>query len=208
MKSSGQAAPARVAALRVYEAVEHGSATLPDALAAVQATLEDARDRALTAEIVSGTFRWRAALDHALAARATRTLDTIDPAILGILRLSAYQLLFLDRVPARAVVFDAVALARAREEAERGRIRQRGAAQDRGGARDRPRIAVASPPRGVECGRVSRHLRLPDDHTVASAMARGAVGRALRVRCSRCVGAVQQCAGDADAAGEYAAHHA
>ncbi len=78
----------------------------------MQATLTDARDRALAAEIVSGTFRWRAALDHALAAHASRTLDTLDPVILGILRLSAYQLLFLDRVPARAVVFDAVALAR------------------------------------------------------------------------------------------------
>jgi 16S rRNA (cytosine967-C5)-methyltransferase len=96
----------------VYNAVEHGSATLPDALAAVQTTLTDARDRALAAEIVSGTFRWRAALDHALAARTSRTLDTLDPIILGILRLSAYQLLYLDRVPARAVVFDAVALAR------------------------------------------------------------------------------------------------
>jgi 16S rRNA (cytosine967-C5)-methyltransferase len=111
-EAAATAAPARIASLRVYDAVEHGSATLPDALAAVQATLEDARDRALTAEIVSGTFRWRAALDHALAAHASRTLDTIDPVILGILRLSAYQLLFLDRVPARAVVFDAVALAR------------------------------------------------------------------------------------------------
>jgi 16S rRNA (cytosine967-C5)-methyltransferase len=114
------AAPARVAALRVYEAVEHGSATLPDALAAVQATLTDARDRALAAEIVSGTFRWRAALDHAIAAHASRGLDTLDPAILGILRLSAYQLLFLDRVPAHAVVFDAVALARTAKKQSAG----------------------------------------------------------------------------------------
>lgn len=111
-EAAATAAPARIAALRVYDAVEHGSATLPDALAAVQATLDDVRDRALTAEIVSGTFRWRAALDHALAAHASRTLDALDPVILGILRLSAYQLLFLDRVPAHAVVFDAVALAR------------------------------------------------------------------------------------------------
>jgi 16S rRNA (cytosine967-C5)-methyltransferase len=118
--SSADAAPARTAALRVYEAVEHGSATLPDALAAVQATLEDGRDRALTAEIVSGTFRWRAALDHVLAAHASRALDKIDPVILGVLRLSAYQLLHLDRVPARAVVFDAVALARAAKKQSAG----------------------------------------------------------------------------------------
>jgi 16S rRNA (cytosine967-C5)-methyltransferase len=103
---------ARASALRVYEAVEHGNATLPDALAIAQAGLADPRDRALTAEIVAGTFRWKAAIDHALAAQATRPLDKLDPIVLGILRLSAYQLLYLDRVPARAVVFDAVAMTR------------------------------------------------------------------------------------------------
>jgi 16S rRNA (cytosine967-C5)-methyltransferase len=39
-------------------------------------------------------------------------LDRLDPIVLGILRLSAYQLLFLDRVPARAVVHDAVEMTR------------------------------------------------------------------------------------------------
>jgi 16S rRNA (cytosine967-C5)-methyltransferase len=104
--------PARAAALSAYVTVAEGTATLPDALAIAHAALSDPRDRALAAEILTGAFRWRAALDHALAARLRRPLDRLDPIVLGILRLSAYQLLFLDRVPAHAVVHDAVTLTR------------------------------------------------------------------------------------------------
>jgi 16S rRNA (cytosine967-C5)-methyltransferase len=108
-------AAARVAALRVYEQVERGEMTLPEALAHANATLPDARDRALAAEIATGVFRWRAALDHVVAAHLTRAIDRVDAVVLGILRVSAYQLLFLDRVPARAVVDDAVSLTRKRQ---------------------------------------------------------------------------------------------
>jgi 16S rRNA (cytosine967-C5)-methyltransferase len=108
-------APARVAALRVCELVERGDATLPDALAQTHTSLPDARDRALAAEIATGVFRWRAALDYAIAAQLTRPIARVDAVVLGILRISAYQLLFLDRVPARAVVDDAVSLTRQRK---------------------------------------------------------------------------------------------
>jgi 16S rRNA (cytosine967-C5)-methyltransferase len=108
-------APARVAALRVCELVERGEATLPEALAQAQATLADVRDRALAAEIATGVFRWRAALDHIISAHITRPLHRLDATVLAILRVSAYQLLFLERVPARAVVSDAVSLTRARK---------------------------------------------------------------------------------------------
>jgi 16S rRNA (cytosine967-C5)-methyltransferase len=108
-------APARVAAWRVCDMVERGDVTLPDALAQAQTTLPDARDRALAAEIATGVFRWRAALDYAIATNITRPIDRVDAVVLGILRISAYQLLFLDRVPARAVVDDAVSLTRQRK---------------------------------------------------------------------------------------------
>jgi 16S rRNA (cytosine967-C5)-methyltransferase len=108
-------APARVAAMRVCEQVERGEATLPEALAQANATLSDARDRALAAEIATGVFRWRAALDHVIGAHVTRPLHRIDAVVLAILRISAYQLLFLDRVPDRAIVSDAVSLTRSRK---------------------------------------------------------------------------------------------
>ncbi len=61
-------------------------------------------------EIVTGTLRWRRRLDHLIEAFAKRTVERIDPEVRTILELSAYQLLHLDRVPAAAVVDDAVNL--------------------------------------------------------------------------------------------------
>ena len=105
-------APARVAAYDVLSAVAGGRADLPAAIAGVRATLHDERDRALASEIATGVQRWRAALDHLIAEFSKRPVERLDPEIVEILRLSAYQLLHLTRVPAAAVVDDAVDLAR------------------------------------------------------------------------------------------------
>jgi len=104
-------APARVAAYEILTAVSKGR-DLPAAIASARRGLRDDRDRALAAEIATGVQRWRSALDHAIAACADRPIDRLDPQIREILRLSAYQLLHLTRVPASAVVDDAVNLAR------------------------------------------------------------------------------------------------
>ena len=104
-------AAARAAALRVLQRVS-GGATLADALVRERDGLADARDRALTSEIATGTLRWRAALDAAIASASGRPVAQIDPAVLDILRLSAYQLRHLDRTPRDAVVHDAVELTR------------------------------------------------------------------------------------------------
>jgi 16S rRNA (cytosine967-C5)-methyltransferase len=104
-------APARVAAYEILTSISKGRG-LPAALAASRRRLRDDRDRALAAEIATGVQRRRAALDHLLAWSSKRTVDRLDAPILDILRLSAYQLLYLSRVPASAVVDDAVELAR------------------------------------------------------------------------------------------------
>jgi 16S rRNA (cytosine967-C5)-methyltransferase len=106
------AAPARVAAYDTLRRVRSGSADLASALERSRASLADERDQALAAEITLGTLRWRAALDHAIAWAGNRAVDAFDADVLDILRLSAYQLLHLDRVPASAAVSDAVTLAR------------------------------------------------------------------------------------------------
>jgi len=105
-------APARVAAYDILCAIASGSADLPTALAAARSGLPDERDRALAAEITSGVQRWRSALDHLIEEFARRSIDRLDPEVVAILRLSAYQLLYLTRVPAAAVVDDAVDLTR------------------------------------------------------------------------------------------------
>src|SRR3982751_409769 len=103
-------APARVAAYEILNAVSAGSADLPTAIAFSRGGLPDERDRALAAEIASGVQRWRAALDHLIVAFSKRAIDRLDPEIVEILRLSSYQLRYLTRVPAAAVVDDAVDL--------------------------------------------------------------------------------------------------
>jgi 16S rRNA (cytosine967-C5)-methyltransferase len=103
--------PARIAAYEILIAVSAGSADLPTAIAFARNGLRDDRDRALAAEIASGVQRWRAALDHLIAEFSKRAISRLDPEVVEILRLSAYQLLYLTRVPASAVVDDAVNLA-------------------------------------------------------------------------------------------------
>jgi 16S rRNA (cytosine967-C5)-methyltransferase len=106
-------APARTAAFHALRAIEGGRADLPAALVRARRDLNDERDRALASEIISGTVRWQRSVDHLVASFAKRSLQKLDRDVLVILRLSLYQLLHLDRVPASAVVDDAVDLARA-----------------------------------------------------------------------------------------------
>jgi len=103
--------PARVAAYDILTAVSAGH-DLPAAIAAARTGLKDERDRALAADIATGVQRWRAALDHLIVAFSKRAIDRLDAEVVEILRLSAYQLLHLTRVPASAVVDDGADLTR------------------------------------------------------------------------------------------------
>jgi 16S rRNA (cytosine967-C5)-methyltransferase len=105
-------APARLAAYETLYAVESGRADLPHALARARGGLADERDRALAGEIATGTLRWQGAFDHVIEAFVGRALNRLDAEIVVILRLTMFQLLHLDRVPAAAAVNDAVSLAR------------------------------------------------------------------------------------------------
>jgi 16S rRNA (cytosine967-C5)-methyltransferase len=105
-------APARIAAYDTVLAVAAGRADLPAALARARTKLQDERDRALAGEIATGTLRWQSAFDHVIEAFSGRPSARLDPEILAILRISIFQLLHLDRVPASAVVDDAVEMAR------------------------------------------------------------------------------------------------
>lgn len=73
----------------------------------------DPRDRALTTELVYGTLRLRGRLDFALRHFCNQPLEKIEHALLTILRLTAYQMLHLERIPAAAAVNSAVELTRA-----------------------------------------------------------------------------------------------
>ena len=101
-------APARLAAYEILRAISSGRSDLPTAIAEHRLRLSDDRDRALAADIATGVQRWRARIDHLVEAFARRRLARLDAEVVEILRLSIYQLLHLTRVPAAAVVDDAV----------------------------------------------------------------------------------------------------
>lgn len=101
-------APARAAAYRALRLIE--TADLGDTLARTRDPLADVRDRALATDLVTGTLRWRGAIDYQLAARVGKPLDRLDPEVLDALRLGAYQLLHQARVPPPAIVNDSVNL--------------------------------------------------------------------------------------------------
>ncbi len=73
----------------------------------------DPRDRGLVTELVYGILRRRARLDFALQRLCSKPLGKIEPKVLNLLRLGAYQILELTRVPERAAVHSTVELARA-----------------------------------------------------------------------------------------------
>jgi 16S rRNA (cytosine967-C5)-methyltransferase len=105
-------APARVAAYHALRTIAAGRVDLPSALARSRDYLAEERDRALAADLVMGALRWQRSLDFLIERVAKRPLSKIDADVLLILRLSVYQLAHLDRVPASAVVDDAVDLTR------------------------------------------------------------------------------------------------
>ncbi|MCK6547349.1 16S rRNA (cytosine(967)-C(5))-methyltransferase RsmB [Myxococcota bacterium] len=71
------------------------------------------QDRALATELVYGVLRHRGHVDKAIGRHGKRLKD-LDPRMHDVLRLGAYQLIYLDRVPAHAAVSEAVEQAKAR----------------------------------------------------------------------------------------------
>src|SRR5687768_14009871 len=105
-------APARIAAIEALGAIDEQPLDLGEAMARARRPLRDERDRALLLEIVTGTLRMRGAIDYQIAARSTRPIHKLDAAVLRVLRLSAFQILYQSRVPAPAIINDAVELTR------------------------------------------------------------------------------------------------
>jgi transcription termination factor NusB len=166
-------APARLAAIDALVKIDAGSLDLGEAMARARATLKDDRDRALLLEIVTGTLRMQAAIDYQLALRVSRPLAKLDSAVLRILRVSGFQLLYLTRQPASAVINDAVHLTK------RAGPGQRGAAE----ARRRPR--------GIDLARARGRPRVSLDGPLTSGLARRTLDRSLRPRRYGSLGGLQ-----------------
>lgn len=94
-------------------AVQSGRATLAAELERARRDFPDERDRGLLMELTAGTLRWRGAVDAILAPFVSRPFGEIHEAVLTVLRIGTYELRHLTRMPAHAVVNEAVESVRA-----------------------------------------------------------------------------------------------
>jgi 16S rRNA (cytosine967-C5)-methyltransferase len=102
--------PARAVAFDILLRVDQQNAYAGELLHSERLDKLAPADRGLAMELVMGVLRWRSRLDEAIAAAASRPLKKLDPEVLNALRLAAYQLRFLTRVPAHAAINDSVEL--------------------------------------------------------------------------------------------------
>jgi 16S rRNA (cytosine967-C5)-methyltransferase len=108
-KNSKPVSPARSAAFTILRRVEEEGAFASVLLAATDEEMR-AEDRALCYELVLGCLRWQLWLDKLIEYYAGRSAESLDAPVRRALRLGLYQLRFLTRIPASAVVNESVNL--------------------------------------------------------------------------------------------------
>lgn len=105
---------ALVALLKVHRSGGYSNIVLDQLL---EGTDMAAADRALASRLLYGVIERRLTLDYLLGECASMPLKRMHPDVLEILRMGAYQLLFLDKVPPAAAIHEAVELTRVRGQA-------------------------------------------------------------------------------------------
>jgi len=98
----------REAALETLRRVERGALARETLDGVLRRRKLEARDRDLARELVQGILRHQETIDSLLAPRLKRPLEKAHAVDRNALRLGAYQLVFLDRIPARAAVHTSV----------------------------------------------------------------------------------------------------
>src|SRR5262245_41156653 len=71
---------------------------------ALSSTALPERDRALLTELTYGTLRWRGTIDARLGRQLRRPLTDTEVFVRNLLRVTVYQLFFLDKIPDYAAV--------------------------------------------------------------------------------------------------------
>ena len=72
----------------------------------------DSRDSAFVSALVYGTTERRISVDYNLSLYLAQPIKKLKPELLAIMRMGAYQLLFMDKVPESAAVNESVKLAK------------------------------------------------------------------------------------------------
>jgi len=102
--------PARLVALRILKRVLLDNAYASELLHSESTQELKEEDKRLATELIFGVVRHCRLLDWLLSPHSQRDLNKLDPEVLLALRLGTYQILFLTRVPPRAIVHESVEL--------------------------------------------------------------------------------------------------
>jgi 16S rRNA (cytosine967-C5)-methyltransferase len=102
--------PARKAAFEALLAVERGNAHADDLLRAKVIDALSPADRHLATTLTLGVLRWQIRLDEQLKLLIAKPKSKLDSEVLIALRMGAFQLQFLDRIPAHAAIDESVEL--------------------------------------------------------------------------------------------------
>jgi 16S rRNA (cytosine967-C5)-methyltransferase len=101
---------ARTIAFDVLLRVAKQNAYADDALRAELDESVKTEDAGLATELVLGVLRWQRLLDFLIDRHLSKSKKTLDAEVRIALRMGAYQIAFLDRIPARAAVHESVEL--------------------------------------------------------------------------------------------------
>src|ERR1700728_3253148 len=112
MKSKSAISAARKAAFKILLQVERGPSHSDDLLRGREIDALSKPDRHLATALVLGVLRWQIGLDHRLKEFLAHPNAKLDAEVLIALRLGAFQLLHMDRIPARAAIDESVELAK------------------------------------------------------------------------------------------------
>ena len=107
--------PARVAAFDILLKIERNQGHCDELLRTRQVEVLASVDRNLCTNLVMGTLRWQIALDAQVDASLKRPDNRLSDEVRIALRLGAFQLLHLDRIPAHAAISESVELAKRAE---------------------------------------------------------------------------------------------
>ncbi|MGB9144328.1 MAG: transcription antitermination factor NusB [Acidobacteriaceae bacterium] len=109
-------APARQISYRILLQIAATDAHSDELLRSREVDALSPQDRNLTTTLVLGTLRWQLALDARIRPLLARPNAKLSPEAATALRLGAFQLLHLDRIPAHAAINDSVELVKASSE--------------------------------------------------------------------------------------------
>lgn len=104
--------PARSAAFEILLKVATTDAHSDELLRSREVDALGAQDRALATTLALGTLRWQMKLDCRIRPLLARPSAKLAAAVETALRLGAFQLLYLDRIPAHAAIGESVELAK------------------------------------------------------------------------------------------------